>query len=113
MDLSARNLHLLRSDHWLSDRDKVVLEWLTAPVFGLGLPWRSPRDQMMSWSVAQVTSFFESKDAAALGDMLAANSVQGADLLKLTSESLQEGLRFNSFGALKVCKLRDSFLQLR
>lgn len=68
---------------------------------------------MMSWSVAQVTSFFESKDAAALGDILAANSVQGADLLKLTAESLQEGLRFNSFGAMKVCKLRDSFLQLR
>ena len=57
--------------------------------------------------------FFESKDAAALGDILAANSVQGADLLKLTAESLQEGLRFNSFGAMKVCKLRDSFLQLR
>ena len=113
MDLSARNLHLLRSDHWLADRDNVVLEWLAAPVFGSALPCRSPRDQMMSWSVAQVASFFESKDAAALGDILAANSVQGADLLKLTAESLQEGLRFNSFGAMKVCKLRDSFLQLR
>ena len=111
MDLSARNLHLLRSDHWLSDSNNVALEWLAGPVFGIStVPQPSPRQQMLRWSVAQVASFFESQDAAAIGATLAASSVQGADLLGFSAVDLQEVLRLNPFVAQKVCRLRDGFL---
>ena len=111
MDLSARNLHLLRSDHWLSNPKNIALEWLTAPVIGPALlPQRPPREQMMTWSVAQVASFYESQDAAAIGATLAASSVQGADLLTFTADSAQEALKLNPFVAQKVCRLRDLFL---
>ena len=69
-----------------------------------------PRAQMEAWSVADVAAFFESKDAAALGDQLAASSVQGADLLAFTPESLERELRVNAFAARKVCAVRDAFL---
>ena len=65
---------------------------------------------MLHWSVADVSAFFESKDAEALGQRLAANSVQGADLLRLTVESLKSDLSFNTFAAQKVCNIRDEFL---
>ena len=111
MDLSARNLHLLRSDHWLSNSSNVVLEWLVAPVVGpAAVPQRSPREEMKAWSVAQVASFYESKDAAAIGSTLAASSVQGSDLLGFTEQGVAESLRVNSFVAHKVCSLRDRFL---
>ena len=111
MDLSARNLHLLRSDHWLSDPNNIALEWLTAPVIGPAIvPQRPRREQMMEWSVAQVASFYESEDAAAIGAALAASSVQGADLLSFTVDSVKEDLKVNPFVARKVCHLRDRFL---
>jgi hypothetical protein len=111
MDLSARNLHLLRSDHWLSDSKNIALEWLTAPVIGTTrAPQRPRRQEMMEWSVAQVESFFESQDAAAIGATLAASSVQGVDLLSFTIEGIQEALKVNPFVAQKVCRLRDLFL---
>ena len=33
MDLSARNLHLLRTDHWLSDGRSIVQVWLQHPAW--------------------------------------------------------------------------------
>ena len=66
-DLSARNLHLLRSDHWLSDPRNVALLWLEAPAYGPDLPPPpAPAAQMEAWSVSDVVSFFESKDARGL-----------------------------------------------
>ena len=65
---------------------------------------------MLHWSVADVIAFFETKDAEALGQRLAANSVQGADLLRFSVESLKNDLNFNTFAAHKVCGLRDEFL---
>jgi hypothetical protein len=65
---------------------------------------------MMEWSVAQVESFFESQDAAAIGATLAGSSVQGVDLLSFTIEGIQEALKVNPFVAQKVCRLRDLFL---
>ena len=41
---------------------------------------------------------------------LAANSVQGKDLLRFTVESLKTDLNFNTFAAQKICDLRDEFL---
>ena len=74
------------------------------------VPQRPRREQMMEWSVAQVASFYESEDAAAIGAALAASSVQGADLLSFTVDSVKEDLKVNPFVARKVCQLRDRFL---
>ena len=52
---------------------------------------------MMQWSVAQVASFYESQDAAAVG----------ATLVSFTIDSIQDDLKLTSFVARKVCKLRD------
>ena len=111
-DLSARNLHLLRSDHWLSDPRNVALLWLEAPAYGPDLPPpRAPAAQMRAWYVSDAASFFEPKDARALGQKLEASSATGADLLRLSVLSLQRTLSFNAFVAEKVCKLRDMFLR--
>ena len=111
MDLSARNLYLLRSDHWLADPSIVALEWLVAPVIGpSGVLQRSPREVMKDWSVAQVASVYGSKDAAAIGAVLAASSVQGSELLSFSEQELQNSLRVSAFVARKVCSLRDRFL---
>ena len=65
---------------------------------------------MLGWPVADVVAFFESKDAGALGNSLAANNVQGKDLLRFTVKSLKKELSFNTFAAQKICDLRDEFL---
>ena len=66
---------------------------------------------MLRWAVADVVAFFETKDAEALGKSLAANSVQGADLLRFTVDSLRSDLNFIMFAAQKICDLRDEFLR--
>ena len=52
----------------------------------------------------------ESKDAAAIGDTLAASSVDGSDLLSFTEQVVQKSLHVSPFVARKVCSLRDRFL---
>ena len=52
--------------------------WLQQSTFRTdGPPAQPPVDVMRTWSVADVTAFFESKDAVGLATALAANSVQG------------------------------------
>ena len=112
MDLSARNLHLLHSGHWLADPRNISLARLTEPAFGLPLaPQPDNRTLMLRWAVADVVAFYEAKDAEALGKSLAANSVQGADLLRFTVDSLRSDLNFNMFVAQKICDLHDEFLR--
>ena len=65
---------------------------------------------MLHWAVADVVAFYEAKDAEALGQSLAANSVQGMDLLRLTVDSLRSDLNFNMFSA-QIGDLRDEFLR--
>ena len=66
---------------------------------------------MLGWPVADVVALFASRDAAALVNSLAANSVQGKDLLRFTVESLKADLNFNAFAAQKICGLRDDILR--
>ena len=110
MDLSARNLHLLRSDQWLADPRNVSLVKLTEPAFGPP-PVAQPdnRTLMLGWPVAGVAAFFESQDAGALGASLAANSVQGKGLLRFTVGSLKADLRLNACAAQKICDIRGEF----
>ena len=112
MDLSARNLHLLETDHWLADRRNVEQVWLQAPVFPSHGPTATqPLEAMRRWSVADVSAFFESKDAVGLATTLSANSVQGKDLLMFTADDLVADLRMTRFGARKALALRDAVLR--
>eukprot|EP00973_Karenia_brevis_P002867 389033-Karenia_brevis.AAC.1 len=112
LDLSARNLHLLRRDHWLSNPSNVTLIWLAHPAFGdVGAVGdRDPATEMRQWSVSDVEAFFESRDAASLGRALAESSVDGEDLLTMTLEQFHQDLRLTPFGARKVWQLRQNFL---
>ena len=86
---------------------------LAGPLFPMPVPARppGPAAQMRKWSVADVAAFYESHDAAALGQVLAANSVCGADLLKLSEADFTESLRMSPFAAHKVFQLRVQFLR--
>ena len=111
MDLSARNLHLLRTDHWLSNPQNVKLLWLTEPAFGQALPPAAPpSEQMKRRPVADVAAFLEARDAAALGAVLSASSVNGRDLARLTYLDLTADLGMTAFAARKVLALRTDFL---
>ena len=118
MDLTARNLHLLKTNHWLKDPRNVCLLELTSPAWVIhgnaqlaGQLDPSPREQMLSWSVQEVQEFFERGDAAGLGAILHANAVNGLDLLSFGHASdLVEALRLTPFAAKKVLLLRDQFL---
>ena len=110
--LSARNLHLLQTDHWLADTRNVEQVWLQAPVFPTDGPAATqPRQTMSRWSVADVSAFFESKDAVGLATAFTANAVQGEDLLRFTGDDLVADLRMTRFGARKALALRDAFLR--
>ena len=76
-----------------------------------GLAPGSARQGQRRWSVADVSAFFESKDAVGLATTLSANSVQGKDLLLLTADDLVADLRMTRFGARKALSLRDAFLR--
>ena len=96
----------------LGQHTTVALMWLEAPAYGPGLPPPpGPAAQMEASSVRDAVSFFESKDARALGQKLEASTATGADLMRLSVRSLQRSLSFNAFAAQKVCNLRDMFLR--
>lgn len=104
-------MHLLCSDHWLADPRNISLVRLMEPAFGLPLaPRPDNRTLMLHWAVADVVTFFETKDAEALGKSLAVNSMQGSDLLRFTVDSLRKDLNLNTFAAQKICHPRDAFL---
>ena len=118
MDLTAKNLHLLKTNHWLKDPRNVCLLELTSPAWtpdgraqADGQPDPSPREQMLSWTVHEVQEFFDKGDAAGLGVTLHANAVNGADLLSCGHASeLVKALCMTPFAAKKVLQLRDQFL---
>jgi hypothetical protein len=112
MDLSAKNLHLLTTNHWLKDRRNVLLVSLAQPswtqVVHEAVP---PAARMGAWSVQEVTHFYEGLDAGGVAEQLMKNSVSGADLLAFNAvEELADDLRLTPFAARKILRLRDSFL---
>ena len=115
LDLTALNLHLLKTNHWLREEANVHLLHLDGPA------WQAPampviagasREVLLaSWTVDEVWSFFALQDAAGIGSVLAKNSVNGQDLCDFESaDSLTKELSLTSFAAKKVLRLRDAFL---
>ena len=117
MDLSAKNLDLLETDHWLSDPKNVQVLKLTAPAWVDGRPDAAPaapmgrRDAMASWAVADLVLFLEKHDLAGPANVLYQNGVNGRDLLDMSPDSMQHDLRLSAFAARKVLVARDTYLQ--
>ena len=115
-DLSADNLHMFDSDHWLSCPKNVVCLRLTAPAWETpGAPPSAPEpdraEQMKSWPAAGVVAFAKARDLAGPAHVLFASSVNGADLLNVSKDVLIKEVRLTPFAAAKVIRARDAFLQ--
>ena len=112
MDLTAKNFAFLRSNHWLRDPRNVVQIWLSRPAWTslAGDDIAQPRP-VATWTVAEVVAFFESHDAAGLGQVLQRNSVTGADLLAFeSSQGVATDLQLSPFAARKLLNLRNAHL---
>ena len=74
-------------------------------------PTQSPEARMVEFTVQEVASFFEARDASALARVLEQNGVNGADLVMFTlANDLVQDLHLTPFAARKVLSLRDAFL---
>ena len=65
---------------------------------------------MPGWSAGDVMKFMEQQDLAGPARTLFASGVNGEDLMFMTTETLTDGLRLNSFAAAKVLAARDARL---
>ena len=117
MDLSARNLHLLKSDHWLKDSRNIKQLHLTQRAYGAVGPdegvaaTHTSRTIMSEWSVAAVCSFLEGADLEGPAKTFFNHGVAGADFLNLSLEVLKDDLRMSHFTAQKVLAAREKFLR--
>jgi hypothetical protein len=114
-DLSAANLHLFDTDHWLSDTRNVILLKLDAPAWiaSGAVPQEvpaQPRDVMASWPVSGVVAFMKSRDMEGPASVLHASGVNGADLLTLDEQLLVRDVHMTPFAARKLLRARDAFL---
>ena len=127
LDLSAKNLHLLQSDHWLSDRRNIIQLHLKESAFENHGPGRSDssdssdssvrgsseskQTMMMRWTTADVSAFLEARDLCGPAAQLFANGLDGADLVNSTGSALVSDLRLTTFAARKILAARDTFTQ--
>ena len=116
MDLSANNLHLLSSDHWLGDRRNIIVLRLTQPAWtqsaadapDTAAP--TAHERMSGWSVKDVVSFLKGADLEGPASTFFANGVSGRDFIDLVEEQLTADLRLSTFAAKKVLAARSNFL---
>ena len=111
-DLSADNLHLLDSDHWLSNPSNVVCLKLTSPAWVQ--PGEVPQElrenraqQMRSWPVSGVVAFAKARDLEGPAATLFASGVTGADLVETSEGLLVHEVRLTPFAAAKVIRARE------
>lgn len=110
-DLSAKNLHLLSSDHWLSNPLNVVQIHLDAPAWQHDpslLPHVnasvSQRGNVRRMTSDALYSFLVTQDLAGPAEVLRANAVNGADFLTLTETDYQRELRMTPFASKKLAR---------
>ena len=113
-DLSARNLHLFKYDHWLSDPRNVILIHLKSPAWEGGVVAhqqpRSSEEDMRSWTVAETGRFLEDQDLEGPAELFRMSGVNGIDLLQLSLSELCTDVRLTPFAARKVVAAREAFL---
>ena len=114
IDLSARNLHLFKFDHWLRDPRNVIQLHLTSPAWEAGADIASepvgPTELMRAWPVMEVVRFLEGRDLTGPAELLRRSGVNGADLLQLSQQDLCTDVLLTPFAARKVVAARDEFL---
>ena len=112
MDLSAKNLHMLLTDHWLSNRKNVLVLRLDAPAWVTAdVDVTAPRRAMTSWTVEEVATWMESQDMAGPASFFRTQGVNGEDLLSFeTAQQLSRDLGTTTFLARKVLLMRDGHL---
>ena len=114
-DLSARNLHLFKTDHWLKDPRNVIQLHLASPAWQTGVAassqMMSRTEQMRSWTVAETGRFLEEHDLEGPAELTRVSGVNGADLLQLSINELSHDIRLTPFAARKVGAARDEFLR--
>ena len=115
-DLSAANLRMFRTHHWLSDPRNVLQLHLDQPAWDtqdaevMG-PVLSPREKMASWSVDDLADFLIAEDMRGPAQILQSAAVSGADFLQWQdAATLQNDLRLLPFVAAKLLVRRDDFL---
>ena len=108
-DLSAANLHMLTTDHWLKQRENVIVLRLAGPAWTGGRiaeAQQSKEDELKSWSVKEVANFLRCADLDGPAATCEANGVSGQDLFELTVERLCADVRLTRFAAQKVVSAR-------
>ena len=116
-DLSATNLPLLKTDHWLSDSRNVLLLHLTEPAWDGGHGTKSsapmdPKETMAAWTVDALAKFLESEDLHGPAAAFRTSGVSGSDFLAWTdANSLATDLRLTPFAARKLLACRAKFLE--
>ena len=113
MDLSAKNLDMFTTDHWLSSEQNCVVVRLTEPAWitprVMPRATRAPQARMAQWSTAELYEFLESRDMAGPAAQLRSQGVNGADFVELTNRTLEKDLRCTPFTANKLIRLRQRF----
>ena len=112
LDLSARNLHLFQTDHWLSNPKNVVQVWLHAEAWQTGSPVPPPPSRLgvSAWSVEALAAHLACADAEGLAQQLRNNSVTGADFKALTENDYINDLKLTRFAARKLVSLKGMLL---
>ena len=115
MDMSVANADLFDTDHWLSNRNNVILVRLDAPAWEGGpapAPATpiSPQDDVASWSSSDVRAYLVRRDLPGPARELHASGVNGKDLMDMTLHTLTHDLRLTNFAAGKVLAERDALL---
>ena len=115
LDLSAKNLHMLKTDHWLSNTENVIVLPLTTTAWQCAsstAPMMAP--SMENWGVEAVANWLEAADMVGPAAYLRSQGVTGQDLMSYTSEPAFAGdLALTPFVARKVLRLRDEHLSAR
>eukprot|EP00973_Karenia_brevis_P083280 11548160-Karenia_brevis.AAC.1 len=85
MDLSAVNLHFLRTHHWLKSPKNVLQLWLTSPAWtaasaSSSVTQQRPRgEEMKTWTALQTKQFLQEADLEGSADTCYKNGMDGAD----------------------------------
>ena len=115
-DLSAANLALLKTDHWLADDKNVMQLRLTSAAWEGGCSEVRPEalsqaEVMQSWTVDALATFLQGEDIGGPAEVLRSAGVNGADFLEWKTEGeLANDLRLPPFVARKLLACRTGFL---
>jgi hypothetical protein len=108
-DLSAKNLDLFQTHHWLSDPANVVVFNLktSAWVGGPDVIAVVPSSNMRTWDVDAVVAWLTRHGMCTAAAIFHANAVDGVDLMSFKHAAhMEKGLRLTPFLAAKIMKLR-------